>query len=72
MASAISDIKKKRGRPPKAGGIYPGVFVRLPPKIIEAVDQDAQARNMTRSDVIREAVEEAVRHKLKKAKGKAR
>lgn len=66
--STIPDIKKKRGRPPKAEGVAPGVFVRLPQPVLDAVDHVAKARDITRSDVIREAVEEAVRHKLKKAK----
>jgi hypothetical protein len=70
-SSTISDIKKKRGRPAKAEGVSPGVFVRLPAVVLDAVDYVAKARDITRSDVIREAVEEGVRHILKK-KGKAR
>lgn len=45
------------------------IGVRFPVDVIEAVDEVAKARDITRSDVIREAVEEAVGHKLKKAKG---
>ena len=48
------------------------IGVRFPVDVIEAVDEVAKARDITRSDVIREAVEEGVRHILKKAKGKAR
>lgn len=48
------------------------VGVRFPSDVIEAVDEVAKDRDITRSDVIREAVEDAVRHKLEKAKGKAR
>lgn len=48
------------------------VGVRFPADVIEAVDEIAKARDITRSDVIRDAVEHAVRHQLNKAKGKAR
>lgn len=68
-----TDIKKKRGRPPKPGGATPGVFVRLPPDVLAAVDVEAEGRGATRSDVIREAVYYGVRHVLKaKAKTQAK
>jgi len=73
MASTISDIKKKRGRPPKVGGVHPGIFVRLPPEVIEALDRAAEATASSRSEVIRAAVERDLRLKAKaKAKAKAR
>ncbi|MDP2333855.1 MAG: CopG family transcriptional regulator [Reyranella sp.] len=69
MAKSIVVTPKKRGRP-STGGRDPLVGVRFPPDIIAAVDQEAAARDMTRSDIIREHVTEGVRHILKKkAKG---
>ncbi len=70
MTKSITVMPKKRGRPPT--GRDPSIVVRFPLPIIEAVDEVAKDRDITRSDVIREAVEDAVRHKLEKAKGKAR
>lgn len=70
MAKSISVAPKKRGRP--ATGRAPIVPVRFPLPIIKAVDEVAKDRDITRSDVIREAVEQAVRHRLNVAKGKAR
>jgi metal-responsive CopG/Arc/MetJ family transcriptional regulator len=63
---------KKRGRPP-SGGRDPLVGVRFPPAVIKAVDHVAKAKGVTRSDVIRKAVEQSVRYVLKKqAMAKAR
>lgn len=67
MIKSITAMPKKRGRPPT--GRDPSIVVRFPPAIIEAVDEVAKARDITRSDVIRDAVEHAVRHQLNKAKG---
>jgi len=67
MPSSISDIKKKRGRPPKAGGVDPGVFVRLPPPVLGKLDAWATKQDVTRSEAIRRLVELGL-----KVKGKGR
>ncbi|TYL96167.1 hypothetical protein FXB40_12710 [Bradyrhizobium rifense] len=67
MRKAISVNKKSRGRPKKAGGVYPVSAVRLSPEVGAAVDKWAgsQADTPTRSEAIRRLVEIGL-----KAKGK--
>jgi Arc/MetJ-type ribon-helix-helix transcriptional regulator len=50
--------KKKRGRP--ATGTDPAVAVRLPPSVLAEVDGLAAADDASRSDAIRELIEEAL------------
>jgi hypothetical protein len=65
MASSISDIKKRRGRPPKAGGIDPGVFVRLPTLVLTRLDAWATKQDVSRSEAIRRLVEAGLRRRPK-------
>jgi hypothetical protein len=67
MSSSISDIKKRRGRPPKAGGVDPGVFVRLPAPALGKLDAWAAKQEVSRSEAIRRLVELGL-----KTKGKSR
>jgi hypothetical protein len=59
MKKSISVNKKSRGRPKKAGGVYPVSAVRLPPDVGRAVDQWAESQDdqPTRSEAIRRLVE---------------
>ncbi|WBL82292.1 hypothetical protein I3J27_18340 [Bradyrhizobium xenonodulans] len=59
MKKSISVNKKSRGRPKKAGGVYPVSAVRLSPDVGAAVDvwARAQADTPTRSEAIRRLVE---------------
>jgi hypothetical protein len=59
MKEAISVNKKGRGRPKKAGGVYPVSAVRLSPKVGAAVDAWARTQLDTpsRSEAIRRLVE---------------
>jgi hypothetical protein len=66
MPSSISDIKKKRGRPPKPGGVDPGVFVRLPAQVLDALDVWADKQDVTRSEAIRRLVELGLKAKAPK------
>ena len=55
---SISVIPKKRGRP--ATGRDPVIPVRLPPKMIEQLEELAARRKATRSQVIREFLRKAL------------
>ncbi|WP_300782154.1 ribbon-helix-helix domain-containing protein [Enhydrobacter sp.] len=68
MARSISDIKKspRRGRPPKPGGVDPGIFTRLPTDTLAAVDAYAEKAGISRSDAVRQLIEAS----LKKVKGR--
>jgi hypothetical protein len=59
MKKSISVNKKSRGRPKKAGGVYPVAAVRLPPDLFKAVDAWAarQDDEPGRSESIRRLVE---------------
>jgi hypothetical protein len=59
MKKSISVNKKSRGRPKKAGGVYPVTAVRLPPELGTAVDKWARSQDdaPTRSEAIRRLVE---------------
>ncbi|MGY4567534.1 ribbon-helix-helix protein, CopG family [Bradyrhizobium sp. USDA 3256] len=48
--------KKKRGRPP-SGGRDPGVHIRLPEEMIEAIDAYSTTQSVSRSEAIRRLVE---------------
>jgi hypothetical protein len=67
MKKSISVNKKSRGRPKKAGGVYPVTAVRLPPELGIAVDKwaDSQDDAPTRSEAIRRLVEIGLRAKGK-------
>jgi hypothetical protein len=65
MPSSISDIKKRRGRPPKAGGIDPGVFVRLPTNVLMRLDAWATKQDVTRSEAIRQLIEAGLKRRPK-------
>lgn len=56
--------KKRRGRPP-SGGRDPGVHIRLPEAMIEAIDAYSAPEQLSRSEAIRRLVEIGL-----KAKGK--
>ncbi|BBZ96782.1 hypothetical protein ACFLEY_13845 [Bradyrhizobium sp. YCK136] len=58
MKKSISVNKKSRGRPKKAGGVYPVSAVRLSPDVATAVDKwaSAQADLPSRSEAIRRLV----------------
>lgn len=66
MARSISDIKKQRGRPPKSGGVDPGIFVRLSPVVIEALDAFAEKAGITRSEAVRQLIERGLGKEAKK------
>jgi hypothetical protein len=68
MARSISDIKKTRGRPPKPGGADPGVFVRLPPAVLAALDKYAAKIGATRSEALRQLIEAGLAKPAKKGK----
>jgi hypothetical protein len=59
MAKSISVIPKKRGRP--ATGRDPAIPVRLPPEMVEQLEELASRRKTTRSQVIRELLEKALK-----------
>jgi Ribbon-helix-helix protein, copG family len=67
MARSISDIKKspRRGRPPKPGGVDPGIFTRLPASTLAAVDTYAERTNITRSEAVRQLIEAGLKRKGK-------
>jgi hypothetical protein len=49
--------KRGRGRPPKPGGVFPTLPVRVPPKTIEAVDTFAERAGISRSEAVRRLVD---------------
>jgi hypothetical protein len=51
--------KKKVGRP--ATGRDPTITVRLPPEMIEQIEQEATLQNTGRSQVVREALQKGLR-----------
>ncbi len=59
MKKSISVNRKSRGRPKKAGGVYPVTAVRLPSELGAAVDKWASTQDglPTRSEAIRRLVE---------------
>ena len=60
MTEVNTSIQKKRGRgrPPRPGGVDPVVPVRLPKKVLAAVDKWAMTQKTeSRSDAIRQLVE---------------
>ena len=57
MKTFISVNKKSRGRPKKAGGVYPVSAVRLPAELTEQVDAWGEKRDLNRSEAIRRLVE---------------
>jgi predicted DNA-binding protein len=59
MAKSISVIPKKRSRP--ATGRDPAIPVRLPPEMVEQLEELASRRKTTRSQVIRELLEKALK-----------
>ena len=61
MAALIFDIKKKRGRPPKPGGVDPGVFVRLPSETLASLNAYAEEAGISRSEVMRQLIEAGLR-----------
>jgi Arc/MetJ-type ribon-helix-helix transcriptional regulator len=61
MRKSISVKRKKRGRP--ATGVDPLVGVRLPPKMIEQIDELAAAQSTNRSEAIRELLQKALERK---------
>ena len=65
MARSISDIKKerRRGRPPKPGGMDPGIFIRMPPATLAALDAYADKAAITRSEVVRQLIEAGLKRK---------
>jgi hypothetical protein len=65
MPSSISDIKKRRGRPPKAGGVDPGVFVRLPTSVLSRLDTWATKQDISRSEAIRRLIEAGLKRRPK-------
>jgi hypothetical protein len=72
MARSISDIKKstRRGRPPKPGGTDPGIFTRLPPKTLKALDDHAAEKGITRSEAVRRLIEAGLKRQPRvKTKG---
>jgi hypothetical protein len=58
MPKSITVKRKKRGRP--ATGVDPLVGVRLPPKLIEQIDELAAAQVTNRSEAIRELLQQAI------------
>ena len=70
MARSISDIKKsRRGRPPKLGGTDPGIFTRLPPKTLKALDDHAAQKGITRSEAVRRLIEAGLKRPPKVLSG---
>jgi hypothetical protein len=66
MARSISDIKKsRRGRPPKLGGADPGIFTRLPPETLRALDAHAAKSDITRSEAVRRLIEAGLKRRPK-------
>jgi hypothetical protein len=55
MVKSITVHKKSRGRP--ATGSDPAVTVRLPQKVLDAVEQWAEQNGASRSEAIRRLVE---------------
>jgi hypothetical protein len=53
--------KKKVGRP--ATGRDPTITVRLPPEMIEQIEQEANLQNTGRSQVVREALQKVLGRK---------
>ena len=58
---SISVNKKARGRPKKAGGVYPVSAVRLPPETVAAVDKWADRMAIGRGEAIRRLIELGLR-----------
>jgi predicted transcriptional regulator len=64
MAKSIKvrpKLKKKVGRP--ATGRDPTITVRLPPEMIEQIEQEATLQNTGRSQVVREALQKGLGRK---------
>jgi Ribbon-helix-helix protein, copG family len=59
MKKSIKVAPKRRGRPP-SGGRDPGVHIRLPKEMIEAIDAYSAAEQVNRSEGIRRLVEIAL------------
>lgn len=57
MKKSVAANKKSRGRPKRPGGVDPVSAVRLPEDITAEVDAWAVARELTRSEAIRQLVE---------------
>lgn len=57
MAQSKKNVIQKRGPGRPATGTHPLVTVRLPPEMIAALDDKANAEGVSRSDVIRRLVE---------------
>ncbi|WP_126257777.1 ribbon-helix-helix protein, CopG family [Bradyrhizobium sp. LVM 105] len=56
MKKSIKVAPKRRGRPP-SGGRDPGVHIRLPEQMIEAIEAYSTSEGTTRSEAIRRLVE---------------
>ena len=63
MTRSIKVLPKKRGRP--ATGKDPFVGVRLPPPMIEALDERAEAEGVTRSETMRRLIEAGLKRRPK-------
>jgi metal-responsive CopG/Arc/MetJ family transcriptional regulator len=68
MAKSIKVIPKTRGRP--ATGKDPIITARFPPKLTEQVEAWATEQKTSRSDAIRQLVEQALAAQPKAKKGK--
>jgi hypothetical protein len=58
MKKSIKVMPKKSGRP--ATGKDPQVVLRMPPKLIEAVESIAASELITKSEAIRQLIERGV------------
>jgi metal-responsive CopG/Arc/MetJ family transcriptional regulator len=66
MSRSIKPKKKRRGRPPTG----PFVGVRLRPEMIKKLDAWARKDDTTRSQAIRQLLEQALAAQTAKAKGR--
>ena len=57
ITTSTSTAKRGRGRPPKPGGVFPTLPVRVPPNTIDAVDAFAEKAGISRSEAVRQLIE---------------
>jgi hypothetical protein len=61
--STVNVNKNPPGRPKKVGGSWPVFAVRIPATLIEAIDEWADAKGLTRSEATQRLVEAGLRGK---------